>query len=129
MTHPAFNQLGIDPLDLSNYRAILIIGDVYRRAEVRGMLTLLFERLRFSHVLVQQSSVCATYAVGVPTACVVDVGAEKTSVCCVEDGVAHAEARVTLAIGRRSVLHAFRRLAFPHDFSIYSPDNTQPVSW
>ncbi len=33
-----------------------------------------------------QESVCATYGAGVSSACVVDVGDQKVSVCCVEDG-------------------------------------------
>ena len=30
---------------------------------------------------------------GVPSACVVDVGDQKTSICCVEDGISHRNTR------------------------------------
>lgn len=33
-----------------------------------------------------QESVCATFGAGVGSACVVDIGDQKVSVCCVEDG-------------------------------------------
>lgn len=34
-----------------------------------------------------QESVCGAFGSGLPSACVVDVGADKTSICCVEDGL------------------------------------------
>lgn len=43
--------------------------------------------------MMEQESVCATFGAGVSTACVVDVGASKTSVSCVEEGVSLQESR------------------------------------
>ena len=40
-----------------------------------------------------QESVCATFGAGLPYACVVDVGDQKTSVCCVDDGVSLISSR------------------------------------
>ena len=42
----------------------------------RRLLTLTFKE-----------SVCTTFGCGLSSACVVDVGDEKTSICCVEEGV------------------------------------------
>lgn len=36
---------------------------------------------------------CATYGAGVTCACIVDVGDQKTSICCVEDGISHKATR------------------------------------
>ncbi len=36
---------------------------------------------------------CATFGAGVPSACVIDVGDQKTSVSCVEDGISHKQTR------------------------------------
>lgn len=49
----------------------------------------------FVHVaiIVHQESVCATFGSGLSSACVVDVGDQKTSLCCVEDGVSHRNSR------------------------------------
>lgn len=44
-------------------------------------------------VVVHQESVCVTLGSGLSSACVVDVGDQKTSVCCVEDGVSHRSSR------------------------------------
>ena len=38
----------------------------------------------------------ATYGSGLSSACVVDVGDQKTSVCCVEDGLSHRNTRYVL---------------------------------
>lgn len=40
-----------------------------------------------------QESVCATFGAGVSYACVVDVGDQKTTVSCVEDGISHRKTR------------------------------------
>lgn len=40
-----------------------------------------------------QESVCATFGSGLSSACVVDVGDQKTSLSCVEDGVSHRNSR------------------------------------
>ena len=42
---------------------------------------------------VLQESVCATFGAGLPYACVVDVGDQKTSVCCVDDGMSQHATR------------------------------------
>lgn len=44
-------------------------------------------------IIVHQESVCATFGSGLSSACIVDVGDQKTSVCCVEDGVSHRNTR------------------------------------
>lgn len=44
-------------------------------------------------LIVHQESVCAAFGSGLSSACVVDVGDQKTSVCCVEDGVSHRNSR------------------------------------
>ena len=47
----------------------------------------------FSGIVVHQESVCATFGSGLSSTCIVDVGDQKTSVCCVEDGVSHRNTR------------------------------------
>lgn len=44
-------------------------------------------------IVVHQESVCATFGSGLSSTCIVDVGDQKTSVCCVEDGVSHRNTR------------------------------------
>ena len=44
-------------------------------------------------VCLLQESICAVFGQGVGSACVVDVGDQKTSICCVEDGISHKHTR------------------------------------
>ncbi|KER21000.1 Actin [Opisthorchis viverrini] len=106
-------QLGINRSDFSSYRVILVIGDVFRRHEVRYLADMLLQKLGFSHLFVHQSAVCATYGLGVTTACVVDIGELKTSVCCVDNGISPPDARVVLSVGRNSVLRTFHGISLP----------------
>lgn len=85
---------------------------MFRRNEVRQLVDLLLVRMRFGRVFVHQVGVCATYSVGLPTACVIDLGEEKTTVCCVEDGVSNPDSRVTIAVGRANVLRIFHSMLF-----------------
>lgn len=65
-------------------------------------------------IVVHQESVCATFGSGLSSACIVDVGDQKTSVCCVEDGVSHRNTRYVL-ICRTIItvyLVAYQRLDF-----------------
>uniref|UniRef100_A0A0X3P4Z1 Uncharacterized protein n=1 Tax=Schistocephalus solidus TaxID=70667 RepID=A0A0X3P4Z1_SCHSO len=71
------------------------------------MTGMLLTNLKFARVVVQQASACATYGVGLPTACVVDIGSQKTSVACVDEGVSLPEVRVTLPIGFSDCLFTF----------------------
>ncbi|THD21199.1 Actin protein 8 [Fasciola hepatica] len=105
-------HIGIPRSSIPSYRVILVIGDVFRRNEVRQLVDLLLVRLRFGRVFVHQVGVCATYSVGLPTACVIDLGEEKTTVCCVEDGVSNPESRVTIAVGRANVFRTFHSMVF-----------------
>ncbi|VDO74958.1 unnamed protein product [Schistosoma curassoni] len=109
-------HIGIARSNLSNYRAILVINDVYKRNEIRYLVHLLLNRLKFGRVFVHQASVCATYGIGLPTACVINIGEQKTSVSCVEDGVAHTETRIILPVGRSDVLRVFHSLVLPNGF-------------
>ncbi|VDN19019.1 unnamed protein product [Dibothriocephalus latus] len=85
------NFLGIPPKTFHLFSVILVIEDIFMRREVRQMTGMLLTNLKFARVVVQQASACATYGVGLPTACVVDIGSQKTSVACVDEGVSLPE--------------------------------------
>lgn len=70
--------------------------------------------------------VAATFGAGLGYACVVDVGDQKTSVSCVEDGISHPNTRVKLEYGGGDVTQTFywllQKCAFPYKES----DDTKP---
>jgi actin-related protein 8 len=69
-------------------------------------------------VFFHQESVCATFGSGVSSACVVDVGDQKTSVSCVEDGLCQPPTRLVLHYGGSDISRCFHwlltRCNFPY---------------
>jgi actin-related protein 8 len=81
-------QLGITRLkDLVNYKCVFIIPDLYERQYVTMILDILMRDLGLGKVCLQQESLSATFGAGYGVACVVDIGAQKTSICCVDEGL------------------------------------------
>ncbi|XP_002730533.1 actin-related protein 8-like [Saccoglossus kowalevskii] len=112
------NQLEIPVKDLKHYRAVLLIPDIYNRPHVKELMSLLLNRLGFGAAIVIQESVCATFGSGVQSACVVDIGDQKTSISCVEDGLSHRNTRLRLSFGGSDITRCFAwllsRVYFPY---------------
>ncbi|KAI0239859.1 Actin-related protein 8 [Lamellibrachia satsuma] len=101
-----------------NYKAVLLIPDIYNRQHVREMINILLNGLGFNAAFVVQESVCATLGAGISSACVVDIGDQKTSVCCVEDGLSQKNTRVCMEYGGCDISRCFHwlitRAGFPY---------------
>lgn len=73
---------------------------------------------RITKLFIPQDHVVATFGAGLGSACVVDIGHEKTSVSCVEDGVSHAETRIHMDCGGSDTSGIFfellRDIGFPY---------------
>ncbi|KAI5455293.1 actin-like protein arp8 [Naganishia albida] len=104
--------------DLWKYSVALIVPDHTDKAYIDGMLTVLLQRMAFRQCGVLQESLCATFGAGLSSACVVDIGAERTSVACVDDGLLLGETRHILHFGRDDVTTFYtdllRRVSFPY---------------
>lgn len=110
------SQLGITKLkDLANYRCVFIIPDLYERTYVTTLLDILIRDLGFGKVCLQQESLSASFGAGTAIACVVDIGAQKTSICCVDEGMCIEESRVNMKMGGLDVTETFiRMMLFDH---------------
>ncbi|XP_074646426.1 actin-related protein 8-like [Tubulanus polymorphus] len=112
------HHLDIPLNNLKHYRAILLIPDIYNRHHVKELMNVLLNKLGFSAAFVVQESVCATFGAGIPSACVIDVGDQKTSVSCVEDGLSHKDTRFVMEYGgsdlSRTFLWLLNRVSFPY---------------
>uniref|UniRef100_A0A3B1K7S8 Actin-related protein 8 n=1 Tax=Astyanax mexicanus TaxID=7994 RepID=A0A3B1K7S8_ASTMX len=117
-SHAIQKLLEIPLKDLKYYRCILLIPDIYNRQHVKEVVNMLLVKMGFSAIVVHQESVCAAFGSGLSSACVIDVGDQKTSVCCVEDGVSHRNSRLCLAYGGSDVTLCFfwlmQRAGFPY---------------
>uniref|UniRef100_A0A8C9THJ1 Actin-related protein 8 n=1 Tax=Scleropages formosus TaxID=113540 RepID=A0A8C9THJ1_SCLFO len=119
-------QLNVHPRPGGSLTAVLADLEAIWSYSIQKLLEIPLKDLKsilspnpFSHtaIVVHQESVCATFGSGLSSACVVDVGDEKTSVCCVEDGVSHRNSRLCLAYGGSDVTRCFfwllQRVSFP----------------
>ncbi|KAG8177688.1 hypothetical protein JTE90_020252 [Oedothorax gibbosus] len=117
--------LDINPKDLKSYRAVLVIPDVYKREHVKELVNLLLDRLGFMSCFVHLESVCATFGAGVSSACVVDVGDQKATVSCVEDGISHRKTRLNINYGGNDITRLFHwlqsKLSFPYPCALEHP--------
>ncbi|KAJ1642797.1 actin-like protein arp8, partial [Coemansia asiatica] len=111
-------ELGIRRRDLAKFGVVLVVPDIFSRAEVAALSDMLLRHMRFGHLLLQQSSTLVTFGAGISTACVVDVGAQKTSIACIEDGFCYPESRVNVMYGgddiTRFLFNLFERSRFPY---------------
>lgn len=101
------SMLDIPLKDLRIYKAILMIPDVYVHKHIKELMNILLDKLGFGSAIIHQESVLATFGCGIGSACVVDIGDQKTSICCVEDGISHKNTRITMEYGGSDISRSF----------------------
>ncbi|OQV16815.1 Actin-related protein 8 [Hypsibius exemplaris] len=92
-------ELEISRKERAEYRVVLIIPDIYDREDVRSMVEILLLDLGFYAVFVVLENVASMFGAAVTSACVVDVGAEKTMLSCVDEGISLPDTRILLHYG------------------------------
>lgn len=78
--------LKVPRANFHHFNCVLVLPDVFNKTHIRCIIEMIFG-MGFKSLLMHQESVLACYALSLSTACVVDIGATKTTVCCIEDGV------------------------------------------
>ncbi|KAF2724499.1 actin-related protein, ARP8 class [Polychaeton citri CBS 116435] len=105
------NKLGLKrKKDWIQYSCVVIIPDLYEKVFVAKILEELVRDFGFGRVSFIQESLAATFGGGFGIACIVDMGAQKTSVCCVEDGMCIEESRINLKYGGYDVTETFVKM-------------------
>ncbi|KAI5475415.1 actin-related protein 8 [Pseudohyphozyma bogoriensis] len=123
------NELGIEREDLKDYSAILIIPDLYDHVYVREMTDLVLKWMGFKQVCLQQESICATFGAGLSSACVIDIGAKKTSITCVEEGLVLPETRMLLDFAGDDITEFLLTLLVRTGFPYKEADLTRWYDW
>ncbi|KAF1987182.1 chromatin remodeling complex subunit Arp8 [Aulographum hederae CBS 113979] len=114
------SQLGLDrKKDWAQYSCVFIIPDLYERTYVTTVLDVLMREFGFRRACFMQESVAATFGAGYSCSCIVDIGAQKTSICCVDDGMCVEESRMNLKYGGADVTELFMKMMlydhFPYE--------------
>ena len=72
--------------------------------------------LGFCAVICHVESVLTTFGAGLQSACVVDIGHQTASVCCVDDGVSLPQTRIRLGYGGTDIMHCLHWLLHQIEF-------------
>lgn len=111
-------KLDIPLTELVKYRCVLVVPDLYSRTHLKSLMALILKDLGFGSCILVQESVGATFGTGIGSACVVDIGDQKTAISCVEDGISHKATRIRMDYGGGDVCQAlswmFHKSAFPY---------------
>lgn len=102
--------------DLEQCSCIFVVPDLYERNYVTQTMEMLLRDVGFGRICFIQESLAATFGCGhMYPCCVVDIGAQKTSICCVEDGQCMPESRINLKLGGADITETFiKMMLFDH---------------
>ena len=92
-------KMGLSRATLKRCRVIVLLPDVARRRLRRDLLQLLLVDLGFYAAMLHYEPVAASFAAGLTSACVINVGHATTNVCCVADGLSVPSSRIQLPYG------------------------------
>ncbi|KAL8142789.1 hypothetical protein V2J09_015821 [Rumex salicifolius] len=85
------------------YSVVLVVPETFDNREIKELLSIILRDLHFSSAVVHQEGLAAVFGNGLSTACVVNMGAQATSVVCIEDGVALPGTGFTLSFGGEDI--------------------------
>ncbi|KAI1627847.1 hypothetical protein EDD37DRAFT_279745 [Exophiala viscosa] len=100
----------------AQYSCVVVIPDYYERTYVTTLLDMAISDFGFGRVCFVQESLASSFGAGFTTCCIVDIGAQKTSVSCIEDGMIIENSRVNLKYGGRDITEAFVKMVIYNHF-------------
>ncbi|KAN0115165.1 actin-like ATPase domain containing protein [Hyaloscypha variabilis] len=111
------NELGLtSSREWEEYSCVWVIPDLYDKRYVEQVLDMCLASFEFKQIAFMQESLAATYGAGYSSACIVDIGAQKTSMCCVEDGMCIEDSRINLKFGGYDVTETFIKMMLADHF-------------
>ncbi|KDN40929.1 hypothetical protein RSAG8_07797, partial [Rhizoctonia solani AG-8 WAC10335] len=124
-----FEELKISRSGYKELNVILVIPDHFDRFYVRELVNVLLVQMGFSQLCIQQESLCAAFGAGLSTACIVDIGAAKTSIACVEEGQVVPDTRITLDMGGDDITEYLYYLLKEINFPLKGYQLQEPPTW
>lgn len=96
-------KLHIPHSERNMFSVVLVVPETFDSREIKEMLSIILRDLHFSSAVVHQEGLAAVFGNGLSTACAVNIGAQVTSVICIEDGVALPTTQMTLRFGGEDI--------------------------
>lgn len=126
------SELGLDKADLGRFACLLVIGDRLlmddaRVAEMLAEAALVYSGFKAVSVLAESTGIL--YGMGASTGVVVDLGAQKCSVVCVEDGLSISSSQVYLPIGGDDLAALFVRMLRTHGLAYPIDPDRGTLDW
>ncbi|KAI8380553.1 hypothetical protein EDC96DRAFT_491369 [Choanephora cucurbitarum] len=115
-TESIVDLLEIDKVAMKQCCAVLVVPDMLDHHYVCAIINMMLRFMEFKSVIVQQESTCATYGAGVSSAVVVDIGAQTTSITCIEDGVCQTDSRMSIQLGGDDITKTFTDFLMANKF-------------
>ena len=81
------NVLRINQNEFCNYNIVYIIPDLFIKTEIKAMINLFFKFFGFKNIFLHLESVMSSFGLAIQSSCVVDIGADKVNICCVDEGM------------------------------------------
>jgi actin-related protein 8 len=147
----ALEKLDIRAKDAEQYSVILLIPDRYSDIYVRHMCDLVLKTMGFAQLIVHQVSyeyfegaavselmfmhtlpqegLSASFAAGLPSACIIDIGAAKTSISCVDEGMVINDTRMVQGYGGDDITELFLQVAKTVQFPYKEADLSREYDW
>ncbi|PKA66428.1 Actin-related protein 9 [Apostasia shenzhenica] len=119
------DMLHILPKERDLCSAVLVLPETFDNREIKEMLSIVLRDLRLSSAVIHQEGLAAAFGNGLSTACVVNIGAQVTSVICIEDGVALPSTVITLPYGGEDISRCLLWIQRHHQS--WPNINTDPV--
>jgi len=102
--------------DTKNYDVVFVVPDLYDKKYMESMLRSLLIELEFKQVAFIQEGLAAQYGAGYSMNCIVDIGAQKTSISCIDDGMIIEDSRINLKYGGFDVTETFIKMMLCDNF-------------
>ncbi|KAJ1653099.1 actin-like protein arp8 [Dispira simplex] len=122
-------ELGIKRQYFQQWSVVLVIPDLYHPHQVESLVRLVLCHMGFARMIIQQESVCVTFGAGISSACVVDIGAQKSTVVCVEDGYCLPTTRVQVQYGGDDITRTFTELLMQRQFPYVELNLNRAYDW
>ena len=105
------NELGLKKKkDWQQYSCVFVIPDLYEKNVINTILDILMREFGFRRTCLMQESLATSFGAGSSAGCMVDIGAQKTSIACVEDGMVVEDSRLNLKYGGQDVTQLFIKM-------------------
>lgn len=125
----ALRDLNIKGSQIKLYSVVLLLPDLYDRNYLQELIQILLVDMDFMKVAIIQESVAVTFGSGISAACVVDVGAQSTTISCVDDGICLPDSRIRMRFGGDDITHAFAKFLMKSSFPYNELDLQKMHDW